>query len=109
MSAPLINPALEKATLEGLRRLGAHIHRARKEAFKESRETFAQRLGCTPSTLDRIERGDPGVKVVYLAAALELMQSLHNVVDAASPEVLIASLLPASFPPGFEFPNDVNG
>lgn len=102
MATSLINPALEALTMEGLRRIGEHVQRARKEAFRESRETFAKRLGCTPTTLDRIERGDPGVKVAYVAAALEVMGALRNVVDAASPELLIATTKPVSFPPGFE-------
>lgn len=102
VTASLINPALEPTTLPGLQLIGAHIRRARKEAFRESRQSFASRLGCTPMTLDRIERGDPGVKLIYVAAALDLMGVLHDVVEAASPKVLIATLKPASFPPGFE-------
>jgi hypothetical protein len=96
-----INPSLDLSTREGLAMLGAHIKKARKEAFKESRVDFAKRLGCVPMTLDRIERGDPGVAVMYLMAALQVMGVLHDVVEAASPKLLIATLVPATFPPGF--------
>ena len=97
----LINPGLIEVVSEGLQALGAHIKRGRKEAFRESRVDFALRLGCSPMTLDRIERGDPGVKVIYLAAALHLMSVLPDVVDAASPKVLIATRVPVLFPAGF--------
>lgn len=93
--------AASEAVLEGLRQLGAHVKRARKEAFKESRVDFARRLGCSPMTLDRVERGDPGVAAGYLVAALHAMAALHDVVEAASPKLLIATLVPASFPTGF--------
>lgn len=96
-----INPALSEATVASLRQIGANIRRARKEAFKESREDFARRIGCSPMTLDRIERGDPGVAVVYLVSALHVMMVAHEVVDATSPDVLIAAMVPAIFPASF--------
>lgn len=100
----LINPTLVEAVTEGLQALGAHVKRARKEAFKESRVDFSRRLGCSPMTLDRIERGDPGVKTIYLVAALHMTSVLPDVIDAASPKVLIATLIPAIFPAGFAAP-----
>jgi DNA-binding XRE family transcriptional regulator len=90
------------AITDALVEIGMHVKRARKKAFKESREAFAARIGCSPMTLDRIERGDPGVAVVYLMAALNEMAVLRDVTEAASPKVLIATLLPVSFPPGFD-------
>lgn len=102
MVASIINPTLLDSASDGLKKLGEHVRLARKEAFQESRVDFAKRIGCTPMTLDRIERGDPGVKIIYLVAALDLMGVMHDVVDAASPQVLIATLKPAAFPPGFD-------
>lgn len=102
-----IHPELREPALDGLKKLGEHIRRARKEAFKESRVDFAKRLGCTPPTLDRLESGDPGVATMYLAAALLTMSVLPDVVEAASPKLLIATLVPASFPPGFGLGNAV--
>lgn len=92
---------LREPTLDGLKQIGAHIREARKRAFKESRVDFARRLGCTPVTLDRLEAGDPGVASMYLAAALMAMSVLPDVVNASSPKMLIASLVPITFPPGF--------
>lgn len=87
-----------------LRQIGAHIQRARKEAFRESREKFAARLGCSPVTLDRMERGEPGVAIIYVLAALQAMQVLGSVVAATSPGLLIATLVPVDFPEEFGVP-----
>ena len=96
-----INVILEESATDGLQKLGAHIRRARKEAFRETREAFARRLGCSPMTVDRIENGKPGVAAIYLMAALQAMQVLPDVVDAASPKLLIATLIPVEFPADF--------
>lgn len=97
-----INPNLAEETDGALKEIGKNIQRARKEGFRESREVFAKRLGCSPMTLDRIEAGDRGVAVIYLAAALQAMHVLQDVVNVTKPELLIATLIPAQFPPGFE-------
>lgn len=89
---------LRDASLDSLKKLGANIRRARKEAFKESREVFAARIGCSALTLDKLERGEPGVSCGYLMAALHVCTVAHDVVDATSPDPLIATLVPASFP-----------
>lgn len=99
-----INPELQELVQDGLKQLGAHVRRARKEAFRESREAFAKRIGCTPVTLDRIEKGDSGVAIGYVFAALQLMYALPAVLEAASPKLLIATQLPADFPADF-FPS----
>lgn len=99
-----INPELEVSVLGALREIGANVRRARKEAFRESREVFAKRLGCAPMTLDRIENGEPGVAVVYLLAAMQAMQVLRDVTAATSPGLLIATLIPADFPASFAVP-----
>jgi transcriptional regulator with XRE-family HTH domain len=86
---------------EAQRQIGAHIQRARKEAFRESREAFARRLGCSPVTLDRMERGEPGVAFVYILAAMQAMKVLGDVVAASSPKLLIATQVPVDFPAEF--------
>ncbi|MEJ6002730.1 hypothetical protein [Paucibacter soli] len=96
-----INPILQEQATASLKQIGLHIQRARKEAFRESREAFSQRLGCAPMTLDRLERGEPGVAAIYLVAALQAMQVLHDAVAATSPALLIATTIPPQFPPGF--------
>lgn len=99
-----INPELEPTVLDSLQEIGANVRRARKEAFRESREAFARRLGCAPMTLDRIENGEPGVAAIYLLAALQAMQVLRDVTVATSPRLLIATLIPAEFPSNFAVP-----
>jgi hypothetical protein len=99
-----INPDLDAQVLDSLRKIGANVRRARKEAFRESREAFARRLGCAPMTLDRIENGEPGVAVIYLFAALQAMHVLRDVEKATSPQLLIATLIPAEFPANFDVP-----
>lgn len=105
-----VHPALREFAIGGLRILGEHIRRARKEGFRESREAFAKRIGCTPPTLDKLETGDPGVSVMYLMAALHVMTVLPDVVNAANPQLFIATSIPATFPPGFgagsDFPQE---
>jgi transcriptional regulator with XRE-family HTH domain len=96
-----VHPALREFAVGGLRLLGEHIRRARKEGFRESREAFAKRIGCTPPTLDKLENGDPGVSAMYLMAALHVMTVLPDVVNAANPHLFIATSIPATFPPGF--------
>jgi transcriptional regulator with XRE-family HTH domain len=93
------NPAAEVA--EALAQIGANIQRGRKEAFRESREAFAKRIGCSPPTLDRIERGEGGVAAVHLISALQAMHALADVVKASSPGLLIATQVPVDFPPEF--------
>jgi transcriptional regulator with XRE-family HTH domain len=86
---------------DALAQIGANIQRGRKEAFRESREAFAKRIGCSPPTLDRIERGESGVAAVHLIAALQAMHVLADVVKASSPALLIATQVPVEFPPEF--------
>ena len=86
---------------EALVEIGVNIRRARKEAFHESRQAFAKRLGCSPATLDRLETGKPGVSVAHLLAAMQAMQALQDVVLATSPNILIAIQIPVEFPKNF--------
>lgn len=60
------------ATLAALQKLGADLAVARLRR-KESLRTWAKRLGVTVSTLQRVEAGDPGVRIGIVASALWLM------------------------------------
>lgn len=88
-----------------MKRLGSQVREARKRALHESRKAFSKRIGCSPITLDRIERGDPGVSMGIVMRALEVMRVLDATVAAASPKLLIAArqVLAAAedAPPGF--------
>ena len=101
-----INPEYAGPVADALRQIGANIRRGRKEAFRESREAFAKRLGCSPVTLDRIESGEPGVAFIYILAALKAMHNLGDTVKATSPSLLIATQVPVDFPA--EFGGDTN-
>lgn len=96
-----INPEIAANVEESMKMLGANIQSARKKAFRESRQDFAKRLGCSPVTLDCLERGEPGVAGQWYFAAFQLMHVLHAVVDVASPELLIATQIPPEFPANF--------
>lgn len=100
-----INPDYQASVNDALVKLGSHIRRTRTEAFRESRGAFAKRIGCSPVTLDRMERGEPGVAIVYVLAALQASQTLDNVVEASNPKVLIATLMPIQFPTDFAAPS----
>ena len=88
-----------------MQRLGQNVFEARKRALRESREAFAKRIRCSPVTLDRIERGDPGVSMGVVMRALEVMRVLDAAVAATSPNLLIAArqVMAAAdnAPPGF--------
>lgn len=108
LAATEVAPPLDATVVSALTRIGANVKRARKEAFHESRVAFARRIGCAPMTLDRIERGDFGVAAGHLLSALHHISALEDVVDKTNPGLLIAALVPASFPAGFpvEQPKD---
>lgn len=99
-----INPNSATEVAEALVQIGTNIQRGRKEAFRESRETFAKRIGCSPPTLDRIERGEGGVAAAHLMSALQAMHALTDVVRASSPGLLIATQVPVDFPAEFSAP-----
>lgn len=84
-----------------LREIGANIRRARKEGLRMTREKFAEMLGCSPVTLDRIERGDAGVATIYLAAALQATHVLADMAKKSDPTLFIATQIPAEFPADF--------
>tara|TARA_B100001105_G_scaffold73718_1_gene58086 strand:- start:785 stop:1105 length:321 start_codon:yes stop_codon:yes gene_type:complete len=103
-----INPNSATEVAEALVQIGSNIQRGRKEAFRESREAFARRIGCSPPTLDRIERGEGGVAAAHLISALQAMHVLADVVSASSPGLLIATQVPVEFPPDFNVSKEKN-
>lgn len=102
-----VHPQLQTPVVNALVAIGANIQRARKSAFRMSRQRFAQALGCTAITLDRIERGDPGVAAVYYFAALEITRCLSRLVEITDPSALVVSMSPISWPDdaGGDFPD----
>jgi transcriptional regulator with XRE-family HTH domain len=69
---------------EALRALGSNLALARHRR-KESLRDWAQRIGVSVRTLQRLEAGDPGVGMGIYAAALWLMGRAQALPDLADP------------------------
>ena len=76
---------LPPATAGAIEKLGADLAVARLRR-KESLRSWAQRLGITVSTLQRLEAGDPSVGVGIVATALWLIQRDGELRNLAAPE-----------------------
>ena len=75
-------PPATQATLE---KLGADLAVARLRR-KESLKTWANRMGVSVPTLQRLEAGDPGVGIGIVATALWLIQRDAELGNLAAPE-----------------------
>jgi transcriptional regulator with XRE-family HTH domain len=73
------------ATLAAIEKLGADLAVARLRR-KESLKTWAQRMGVSIPTLQRLEAGDPGVGIGIVATALWLIQRDGELGTLAAPE-----------------------
>lgn len=76
---------LPPATVAALEKLGADLAVARLRR-KESLNTWAQRMGVSVPTLQRLEAGDPGVGIGIVATALWLIQRDGELGMLAAPE-----------------------
>ena len=76
---------LPPATAGAIEKLGADLAVARLRR-KESLRAWAQRLGVTVSTLQRLEAGDPSVAIGIVATALWLIQRDGELRQLAAPE-----------------------
>jgi len=76
---------LPPATLAAIEKLGADLAVARLRR-KESLKTWAQRMGVSVPTLQRLEAGDPGVGIGIVATALWLIQRDGELGTLAAPE-----------------------
>lgn len=76
---------LPPATLAAIEKLGADLAVARLRR-KESLKTWAQRMGVSVPTLQRLEAGDPGVGIGIVATALWLIQRDGELAALAAPE-----------------------
>lgn len=83
-----------------LKQLGELIRRARKDALGERRETFAERMGCSVVTLDKVESGAEGVGVGHVMSALVLIGAAAPVLEALQRSVDMLQLAqhPLHFP-----------
>ena len=81
-------PNLPIKVRRALRKLGADIRDARKRR-KIPVRVMAERALISPTTLTRIERGDPGTAIGFYAAVLfvlDLSHRLGEIVDASTDE-----------------------
>lgn len=76
---------LPPSTIASIEKLGADLAVARLRR-KESLASWAQRMGTTVSTLQRLEAGDPGVGLGIVATALWLIQRDGELGQLAAPE-----------------------
>lgn len=76
---------LPPATAGAIEKLGADLAVARLRR-KESLRSWAQRLGVTVPTLQRLEAGDPSVGIGIVATALWLIQRDGELRNLAAPE-----------------------
>ena len=76
---------LPPATAGAIEKLGADLAVARLRR-RESLRSWAQRLGVTVSTLQRLESGDPSVGIGIVATALWLIQRDGELRNLAAPE-----------------------
>ena len=76
---------LPPATAGAIEKLGADLAVARLRR-KESLRPWAQRLGVTVSTLQRLEAGDPSVGIGIVATALWLIKRDGELGSLAAPE-----------------------
>ena len=76
---------LPPATAGAIEKLGADLAVARLRR-KESLRSWAQRLGVTVPTLQRLEAGDPSVGIGIVATALWLIQRDGALRNLAAPE-----------------------
>ena len=74
------------STTGALEKLGADLAVARLRR-KESLRSWAQRLGVTVGTLQRLESGDPSVSLGIVATALWLIQRDGELGNLAAPEL----------------------
>jgi hypothetical protein len=76
---------LPPATAGAIEKLGADLAVARLRR-KESLRSWAQRMGVTVATLQRLEAGDPSVAIGIVATALWLIQRDGELRQLAAPE-----------------------
>ena len=75
-----------------LAKLGADLSRARRRR-QFSQASFAERCGISVPTVKRLEKGDPGVGIEYLARALYVLGELprlETIIDTRDDELGLA-------------------
>jgi transcriptional regulator with XRE-family HTH domain len=76
----ILSPAMQ----ERIRQIGRNLQLARKRRHKSIQQA-AEMIGTSPSSVRRMESGDPSVKIATFLAAIEVYQ-LDNSLRFAEPE-----------------------
>lgn len=87
----VVSVSLPAPAAAALRQLGEDLAIARKRR-KESQRDWAARIGVSPPTLIRMERGDPGVSMAVYATALWLMGRAKGLAEIAAPATDLLAL-----------------
>ena len=85
------NAFLPPQAQQALQALGENLALARKRR-KQSLREWAQRMGVSVRTVQRMEQGDPGVGMGIYAVALWLMGRTDALAGMALPELDMAAL-----------------
>ena len=85
------NAFLPPQAQQALLALGEHLALARKRR-KQSLREWAQRMGVSVRTVQRMDQGDPGVGMGIYAVALWLMGRTDALAGMALPEIDMAAL-----------------
>ncbi|MDR1152809.1 MAG: helix-turn-helix domain-containing protein [Bifidobacteriaceae bacterium] len=70
-------------------KLGADLSRARRRR-RITQASLAQRMGCSLSTVRRMEKGDERLPIHFVARALQVfgeLESLENLLDSEHDEI----------------------
>lgn len=89
---------MSPTTAAAIIRLGQYVRSARTEGMSASEADFARKIGCTQAELRQLESGDATTPVGVLIAALNALQVLPAVVDAANPNSFILASKPVAWP-----------
>lgn len=98
-------PNLPLKVQRSLRKLGADIRDARKRR-KIAVRVMAERALISPTTLTKIERGDPGTAIGFYAAVLfvlDMSERLGEIIDSSTDELGL-SLEAAELPERIRWP-----
>lgn len=85
-------------TAAALIQIGQFIQAARTEGMNCSEAEFARKIGCSQAVLRGLESGNADTPASVLFAALNVLQVLPAVLDAAKPDSFILASRPVDWP-----------
>lgn len=85
-------------TAAALLQIGQFVRNARTEGMHCTEAEFARKIGCTIPELQSLETGNPATPIGVAFAALNALQVLQAVVDAAKTDSFILAHKPVEWP-----------